>query len=745
MDAALLNAALSGDATAGESLLAAAAQPGFCACALAATEPSSGLSDDARLLAATLLKNEVLRHWRSGTEATERPALRAALMQRLTSPEPCERVGAQLALAVARVMRHETNSGEAAVLEAFDCTLRAAALPGHALLALLYTAKELATMRLPTQRRLAARVGHVLLRSVGPLWEAAVCGAVSGTSSCEGGALGGGAVRGGLLGAAGVPSDPSVTVHAALLYSKVLRRLLALAHPEGSDGAPVDGSSWHPMTACGVALEAVRELQRRSLGEMAAATRASWSRLGGSLAKLIGALLGALGAEHAATARPPMLLGGVQLLVGEAAVRQELRRAAGGTATATLPPIGGEGGDGGGGAAVAPLDLLHDRERFSSPLAVHLALMLEQLVQSDAEWVHAAIGALRPLVEALVSLTARTVGEMRRWAADPEAFACEVLLSMDDAAAEDEAEADADGYAGNAVDDGAGAGVWREEEEEGAPPGSDDDGADGGARAALSLDGKFSAGGAGERLRRAAEQCLSALLCSLPDEVGAALLALMPHSACAADDSLAGQLYREACYGALGLGAWQLQWSLSYAQLLGAIQSEMVALLAASQGVIAMGAALQARLCWLVSCWWAFGGSGDDAQDALHCAATYEVLCQVLLRAPDLAVQLQAAHVIRTLVGVAGDDDLRIFAPHAPLALVGLAATLASCATDEGCLGVLRAMRTLLQLVPEAAHSSGVREAALPVLTALWQRAEAERRPMLTAMLRRVAGFIAPA
>ena len=34
-----------------------------------------------------------------------------------------------------------------------------------------------------------------------------------------------------------------------------------------------------------------------------------------------------------------------------------------------------------------------------------------------------------------------------------------------------------------------------------------------------------------------------------------------------------------------------------------------------------LGGALHARLCWLLSCWWAFGGRGDAEEDARLCAA----------------------------------------------------------------------------------------------------------------------------
>jgi len=74
------------------------------------------------------------------------PELRAALIQRLTEPEPSERVGVQLALALARIMRSEANRGQAAVLEGFAEALRRSSLPGHALLALLHTGKERRSM-----------------------------------------------------------------------------------------------------------------------------------------------------------------------------------------------------------------------------------------------------------------------------------------------------------------------------------------------------------------------------------------------------------------------------------------------------------------------------------------------------------------------------------------------------------------------------------------------------------------------
>mmetsp|Transcript_41241 Transcript_41241/g.113438 ORF Transcript_41241/g.113438 Transcript_41241/m.113438 type:complete len:193 (+) Transcript_41241:101-679(+) len=102
------------------------------------------------------------------------PELRAALIQRLTEPEPSERVGVQLALALARIMRSEANRGQAAVLEGFAEALRRSSLPGHALLALLHTGKELRSMRLPAQRRLAAMVDAAAAAAVAPRARAGV-------------------------------------------------------------------------------------------------------------------------------------------------------------------------------------------------------------------------------------------------------------------------------------------------------------------------------------------------------------------------------------------------------------------------------------------------------------------------------------------------------------------------------------------------------------------------------------------
>ena len=122
----------------GEAFLrnAQSCDPHFFSALLMASDPATGLPEAARLLAATQLKNEAVRHWKSGAaHSHERLALRTALATRLTQPEPSLRVGVQLALAVARVMRSEAGAGEASVLESFASTLSCTTLPSHALLA----------------------------------------------------------------------------------------------------------------------------------------------------------------------------------------------------------------------------------------------------------------------------------------------------------------------------------------------------------------------------------------------------------------------------------------------------------------------------------------------------------------------------------------------------------------------------------------------------------------------------------
>ena len=157
------------------AIQACALLPGYCTRLLQLTAAFE-LGDSVRLLAATQLKNEILRRWCAGPRGipeAERPVLREGLLARLATDEPCEQVGLQIGMTVARIMRSEANRGLGTVLQAFiDAMLQRQHLPPHALLALLHTAKELGTMRLPAQKLLAARVARLLLPSLSQQWSA---------------------------------------------------------------------------------------------------------------------------------------------------------------------------------------------------------------------------------------------------------------------------------------------------------------------------------------------------------------------------------------------------------------------------------------------------------------------------------------------------------------------------------------------------------------------------------------------
>ena len=237
--------------------------------------------------------------------------------------------------------------------------------------------------------------------------------------------------------------------------------------------------------------------------------------------------------------------------------------------------------------------------------------------------------------------------------------------------------------------------------------------------------------------------------------MSAALFQLLPTAACTPTEALSGQLHREACYAALGIGACELQTRLSYAQMLAASVSEAEALLPAAEPPVAappqpptrppLAAALQARLCWLLSCWWAFGGSGDEAEDERLSGVSYTLLCRMLHAGADVAVRLQAAQVLHALLRGCGKEDARVFSPHAPHTLAGLASTLACCTEDDACLWVLRTMRTLTRRVPAAAFGAPALDVAAGVLGSVWQRAKGQRRPLLLAALKRVADAMSAA
>jgi hypothetical protein len=734
---AALTSALCADAAvrarAEAALSEASEQPGFCAALLAASDPSAGLPEEARLLAATMLKNEAVRHWRRGAARDdEGPELRATLMQRLVVPEPSQRIGVQLALTIARIMRSEANTGEATVLDAFAQTLACAQLPGHALLALLYTAKELGSMRLPAQRRLAARVGAVMLQPIGPHWEASLRAALS--------AVGGDheAVATATASAASLEER----LHTAALHTKAVRRLLSLATLDGGDvatqeagGASSPALAWQPAAACAFAVDAARQLLARpaSVLPLGGGARSEWSRLGGAIGKLLvelyrSRILGSV--PGVATVDVPanhQLLADVcTMILSEADLRHSLRLAAGpmvahGLASAAVPvgTIGPELQ-----SAAHALSELEARESFMSKLPAQLIGLVEHGLE-DEEWLGAASSGVGALVNGTVKLMGRSVAQLAWWSADPEGFASDVLLPLEDIG--DDEDDEEPGECG----EGGGDESYVDED------GSGDD------RGALaSSDAGHAGGSAVERLRRAADALLAALLCAKPDEVGQALLALMPPAPCTSDEPFAMLVHRDSCYAALGIGAWQLQEALSFAQMLTAALREAEALMGTPHAKPTLRAALQARLCWLLSCWWAFGGSGDVAEDERLCDASYRFLCRQLSYG-DAAVRLQASQVLRTLLEGAADSDVRVFEPHAAGAFGSLAAALSGCCTDSGCLCILKAMGALLRHAATAVHGSTAVGEAMLVLNALWQRAESEERVIVTKALRRVAAAMA--
>ena len=758
----------------------AAASPHFCTALLEASATSSGLPDAARLLAATTLKNEAVRHWRRGASREgDQVSLRSALIGRLTQAEPLQPVGMQLALTVARVMRSEANRGEATVLEAFAATLRASYLPGHALLALVHTGKELGSMRLPRQKALAARVGEYMLAPLASMWEAsvrAICAAAVAAS----------AVAASPAGSAAACAGGALSLEAlrtVVLQTKALRRMMSLAQlapkpvsatthlgsthagDSSSGEAAMAAGPSAPSTAAGcapLALEMARAIQGTPVAVLAHEVRAEWSRLGGAIGKLLLEVYGfACGAEWSA-----LQLGGPDAQSAPQAQAQAQAQAQEAQAqllqsAATL--LLAEGESRRALRAAHALDELAAREAYCSKLAARCITLLERGCE-QTEWLEAHAASLGPLVHSLVVLMGRPIDQLRRWEADPESFACEALLAMDghgfdvDEDDDEEAAAAAGALACGSEDDGL-SGMWSEDEggaEE--ARGNDDDGGDGDGDGdgneddepdgrAFVADAGGSSGAVEDRLRAAAEDVLYTLLYARPTEVTAALFQLLPSSPSTPDEPLGQQIHREACYAALGVGACELQATLSFAQMLGAASSEAEALLGATaQGTAAavpqrppLVAALQARLCWLISCWWAFGGQGDALEDERMCSASYALLGRMANSGADLAVRLQASQVLHTLLHGCSAEDVRVFAPHASDVLQGLASTLAICTEDDACLWVLRALRTLLRQVPPTVLSPQARDGVAAVLGSAWQRAEAESRPLLLTALKRVA------
>ena len=483
------------------AIQACALLPGYCTRLLQLTAAFE-LGDSARLLAATQLKNEILRRWCAGPRGipeTERPVLREGLLARLATDEPCEQVGLQIGMTVARIMRSEANRGLGTVLQAFlDAMLQRQHLPPHALLALLHTTKELGTMRLPAQKLLAARVARLLLPSLSQQWSAALHAAMQ-------------------------PASDVRSVAAATLFTKVVRQLhdriaAVAARPEAEAEAEQQRQQQQQQLAetAQLVLAAAPLVQQRCA---ASGAGAAWVRLGGALGKLLGALAardtrggeggeggegsedgeseedggGAAGADDGSFpwGEAARVCWGVLLL--EAEGRQRLLAAA--------SPHGGEGGEGGERAALAALAA---RERGASALPTHCARLLERGTAGRAA-VAAAVAAplgVRPeLLPALLSLMALPAAQLAEWEADAEEFACGLLLPplepLDTGPGE---EGDDDDDSGG--DEGA------EEEEEG---GACFDEADAGLAGAAA-----NVGGHAHRLQQAAETLLVALLWCRP-------------------------------------------------------------------------------------------------------------------------------------------------------------------------------------------------------------------------------------
>lgn len=673
------------DRRAGEEVLwASSQQPGHCARLLACAIASGGdgrLDDSTRLCAATQLRGYVHRQWRGsgrGIAAEERPALRAKLIEQLGREEASDAIAMQLALSLARIMRFEANTGAADVLQSFVHALRTRPQPPQALLALLHTAKELSTMRLPAQRAFAARVAIGLLPEVEPTWIASLQAVAA-------------------AGAAATPHD----LRGAALHTKVVRQLIerlddARGSLDGVDVASTCPSLAHGATGlCGAALGSIEAVHATHC------TTAAWDRLGSALGKLLGALTRVFGdADDFPWARTLSVC--ERCLLDES----ELRR----TLSARAVMTGGGAADG-----WAALDA---RQQHGSSLAARCAAVL-----TDGIFAGAAEGcALESLVPALLTLMQRSVEQLREWSAEPEALACsELLPPLEEVEEEEELDAE----------DGEGDEESPYGDEDGDDEGEGEEG--NGSAAALNSYGRAA------RLQCAAENALTAVLDARPDEASAALLAQLPASACAVDEPLGAQLQRDAAYCALGLCPYQLQESLGYSAVLAAATREAEALgaAAAAGATLPLAAPLQARLCWLLPCWWAFG-SGEDEENERSCAASYALLVGALRSGADMAVALQAARSLGLMLRDLGESDLQLFLPLAPAALSALAAALGACTSDEAVRWCLRLIAQLLRQTPSAwPHAPDVPAA----LQMLWARAEQEGRHLILRDLRRIAAL----
>ena len=380
-----------------------------------------------------------------------------------------------------------------------------------------------------------------------------------------------------------------------------------------------------------------RSVQGTPLASVPPVGRSEWSRLGGSIGKLLTQLYRSFAVADVlsgddsvvgptANNGQALLEAAAHLLIAEAASRRALRQAAGGA------------------AADGAMSELEARESFGSALPRQLAALVE-LGAADEAWVTGVGGGVGALVQAAVELMGRPVVQLRQWAGDPEGFACEVMLPAGMSWREEEEEEEEEEGGGYGDDDGADGGEAVEDDfggggdEDGGAAGDGDDDDGGGSGWQQSTEA------AEDRRRTLAasgrEPVVDLAVRSARSGVGGSAR-LLPTAAATPDEGLDAQISREACYTALGLGAWALEESLSFAQLLTAALAEDAAIHAALQTPArpALAGALQARLCWLISCWWAFGGRGDEAEDARMCDSSYAFLCrQLVTPTADMAVR----------------------------------------------------------------------------------------------------------
>ena len=413
---------------------------------------------------------------------------------------------------------------------------------------------------------------------------------------------------------------------------------------------------------------------------------AELGRLGGALGKLLLAL-----SDHPHFAWEGAVACAQETLFNEAATR-----------TALLDACVG----GGAAQAQSAQAALCAREEHCSSLPTHCAALLARFLDAEDSperqpllraWTAAT--PLPPLLAVLRTLAQRGTSELIEWEADPECYACEWLLPpLDDVAPDDDDFFD---LTATAADD-----------EDGSVPG-------GQSRV--------------QRLKHSAERVFGILLELAPSEVGAALVnGLLPTHPCQPSESLRSRLERDASYVLLGLGASELSsHGVSFRNVLEVAGRDGGAL-ASGAGPIA--ALIQARLCWLLSCWWAFGGSGVVEDDQSAGSEAYLLLTTIASGGKDLAARLQASQVLCSLLRASGPDELDTFAPLTPGLLSAIGASMATCESDEALLWLLETMREALASAPAALHAT-----VLPALGALHAKAAHSRREVLLNRLQEVA------